>query len=126
MDPIDVNALCRDVATEKTKPPVDAFVPRLFNAGDYQQLWRSEPKRVRRVLDELMCGTSVDHGLELLSRLGVFDALFPEVSAMNEMGDEGSLHKDVWAHTKAVVKGVPAELDVRWGALMHDIGKVKT
>ncbi len=127
MDPIEIIELCRDAAVEKACPPDDAFVPnRLFAAGDYQQLWRTESKRVRQVLDEMMCGVAVDRGLELMRRLGVFDALFPEVSAMYGMGDEGGLHKDVWAHTKAVVRGVPPELDVRWGALMHDIGKVKT
>lgn len=127
MDPIEVIEVCRDAALEKACPPVEAFPQkRLFGAGDYQQLWLRDPKRVRRVLDEMMCGASVDRGLELLRWFGVFDALFPEVSAMYGMGDEGGLHKDVWAHTKAVVKGTPPELDVRWGALMHDIGKVQT
>ena len=124
MDPIEVIDLCR-LAAHKGAPK-DAFIPRVFNAGYYQDLWLREPKKVRVILDDLMCAPRVDEGLELLLRFDVLYALFPEVSAMKGMGDEGGLHKDVWNHTKAVVLGVPPELDLRWGALMHDIGKVKT
>lgn len=124
MDPIEVIDLCR-VAAHRGAPK-DAFIPRVFNAGYYQDLWKREPKKVRAILDDLLCAPHVDEGLELLLKFDVLYALFPEVSAMKGMGDEGGLHKDVWAHSKAVVMGVPPELDLRWGALMHDIGKVKT
>jgi len=46
--------------------------------------------------------------------------------AIKGMGDAKGLHKDVWAHTKAVVEGVPNKLELRWGALLHDIGKART
>lgn len=124
MDPIEVIDLCR-LAAHKGAPK-DVFIPRVFNAGYYQDLWTREAKRVRVILDDLMCAPRVDEGLELLLKFDVLYALFPEVSAMKGMGDEGGLHKDVWNHTKAVVMGVPPELDLRWGALMHDIGKVPT
>lgn len=124
MDPIEVIDLCRQAAHKGA--PKDAFIPRVFNAGYYQDLWKREAKKVRAILDDLMCAPRVDEGLELLLRFEVLYALFPEVSAMKGMGDEGGLHKDVWEHSKAVVMGVPPELDLRWGALMHDIGKVKT
>ncbi len=126
MDPIEVIELCRDAANDKASPPEGTFIPRPFSAGDYQHLWTSEPKRVRRLLDELLCGRNVTNGLELLLKFEVLPALFPEVSAMKDLGDAEGLHKDVWTHTKSVVAGVPAEVDMRWGALLHDIGKVKT
>lgn len=124
MDPIEVIDLCRQAAHKGA--PKDVFIPRVFSVGDYQDLWTREAKKVRAILDDLMCAPHVDEGLELLLRFNVLYALFPEVSAMKGMGDEGGLHKDVWEHSKAVVVGVPPELDLRWGALMHDIGKVKT
>lgn len=124
MDPIEVIDLCRTAAHKGA--PKDAFIPRVFNAGYYQDLWKREPKKVRALLDELLCAPRVGDGLELLLRFDVLYALFPELSDMKGMGDEGGLHKDVWEHTKAVVAGVPPEVDLRWGALMHDIGKVRT
>lgn len=126
MDPIEVIELCRDAANDSATAPEGIFIPHPFNTGDYQQLWLREPKRVRRLLDELLCGKNVGEGLELLLRFDVLPALFPEVSAMKDLGDAEGLHKDVWSHTKSVVSGVPAEVDMRWGALLHDIGKVKT
>jgi poly(A) polymerase len=39
---------------------------------------------------------------------------------------EGVRHKDVWEHTKRVVRQTPPRLDLRWAALLHDIGKVPT
>lgn len=126
MDPIEVIELCRNAAHDTMSAPEGTFIPRPFGVGDYQQLWLREPKRVRRLLDELLCGPRVSDGLELLLRFDVLHALFPEVSAMKSLGDAEGHHKDVWEHTKAVVSGVPAEVDMRWGALMHDIGKVQT
>jgi poly(A) polymerase len=41
-------------------------------------------------------------------------------------GDGEWRHKDVWKHTKQVVWQSVPRLEVRWGALLHDIGKPKT
>ena len=124
MDPIEILELCRRGAHEGA--PTDLFVPRLFSAGEFETLWRREPKKVRRLLDDLLCGPHPKDGLELLLKTGALHALFPELAAMKDLGDADGLHKDVWLHSLNVVAGVPPELDLRWGALMHDIGKVKT
>jgi poly(A) polymerase len=41
-------------------------------------------------------------------------------------GDGEWRHKDVWKHTKQVVRQAVPRLEIRWAALLHDIGKVKT
>ncbi len=41
-------------------------------------------------------------------------------------GDGEWRHKDVWKHTKQVVRQAVPRLEVRWAALLHDIGKVRT
>jgi poly(A) polymerase len=41
-------------------------------------------------------------------------------------GDGEWRHKDVWKHTKQVVRQSVPRLEVRWAALFHDIGKTKT
>ena len=54
-------------------------------------------------------------------------AVLPELEATVDFSQEaGRRHKDVWEHTKQVVRqSVPNPL-VRWAALLHDIGKVQT
>lgn len=118
--------LCREGALKGA--PADLFVPRTFSAGDYEAMWRNDPARVRRVLDELLCGPHPGDGLELLVKTGAAFALLPELESMRNLGDdpEAALHKDVWEHTKQVVSGVPATVELRWSALFHDIGKART
>ena len=83
------------------------------------------PERIRAALDELLLTARPDRGLETLARSGVLEALLPEVAALIGFG-EGIRHKDVWEHTKQVVRQSPARLLLRWSALLHDIGKVPT
>ena len=126
MDPIELLDLCREGAYRGA--PKDIVVPRLFTPGEFEALWRRDPARVRRLIDETLCGPFPGDGLELMLKSGVFYALMPELEAMKNLGDDpaSSLHKDVWEHTKQVVSGVPAQVELRWAALMHDIGKART
>jgi poly(A) polymerase len=81
---------------------------------------------VRSRLDRVMLGRYCEEGLDALLASGVLDALLPEVKAMVGFGDAEWRHKDVWKHTKQVVRQSVEKLDIRWAALFHDIGKVKT
>jgi poly(A) polymerase len=125
MDPIEIIELCRDAAQNHTTPSV-SYVPRLFSVGDYEALWSRNHKQVRKILDELLCAAHPGYGLDLMLRFGALEGLIPELVAIKGMGDAKGLHKDVWEHTKAVVDGVPNQLELRWGALFHDIGKART
>ena len=124
MDPVDVIDLCRKAAHEGA--PRDVFIPHVFSVGDYQELWLREPKKVREILDDLLCAEFPGDGLELLLKFNVIYALFPELAAIKDLGDADGLHKDVWTHTKNVVAGVPNQLELRWGSLLHDVGKART
>ena len=81
---------------------------------------------VRSEVDQLMLGRRPDLGLDALLELGFLDAWLPEISAMVGFGDGEFRHKDVWKHTKQVVWQSVPRIYVRWGALLHDIGKLKT
>ena len=81
---------------------------------------------VRVQLDRLLLGRNTQEGLDALLELGVLDAWLPEIHALVGFGDGEWRHKDVWRHTKQVVWQSVPRLSVRWGALLHDIGKVKT
>ena len=83
------------------------------------------PAAIRAALDGVLMAERPDRGLEVLVRSGVLAAVLPEASALVGFG-EGVRHKDVWAHTKQVVRQTPARLIVRWAGLLHDIGKVST
>jgi poly(A) polymerase len=126
MDPLEVLDLCKRGALEGA--PADIVVPHLFSQGEFEDMWKREPQRVRRLIDELLCGPHADDGLDLLLKSGALHALVPELVAIKDLGDDpmSSLHKDVWRHTTLVVMGVPANVELRWSALMHDIGKSRT
>ncbi|MEO0325352.1 MAG: HDIG domain-containing metalloprotein [Myxococcota bacterium] len=89
--------------------------------------WRAaDMQALRPDLDALMVSKNAEPALDALQRLGFFAACVPEVEAMVNLGDSEWRHKDVWKHTKQVVKQSVPRLEVRWGALLHDIGKPKT
>jgi poly(A) polymerase len=81
---------------------------------------------LREQLDRLMLGRHTQEGLDALLELGVLEVWLPEVYLLVGFGDGEWRHKDVWRHTKQVVWQSVPRLTVRWGALLHDIGKVKT
>jgi poly(A) polymerase len=83
--------------------------------------------RARNVLEDMVMGRDVDYALEWLNETGVLRGLFPELTAtINLLQENDRQHKDVWAHTKQVVKQTVRRPLVRWAALFHDIGKVPT
>jgi poly(A) polymerase len=82
---------------------------------------------VRAELERCLLGGEIDLALEWLREVGAIDLLLPELAATVDLAQEaGRRHKDVWQHTKQVVRQAPARPWVRWAALFHDIGKVPT
>ncbi|MFW5925116.1 MAG: HDIG domain-containing metalloprotein [Myxococcota bacterium] len=81
---------------------------------------------VRKHMDAVLVGKDVVDGLEALHATRVLDAWLPEVAAMVGFGDGEWRHKDVWRHTKLVCSQIIPRLELRWGALLHDIGKPRT
>ena len=72
-------------------------------------------------------GPALGAGLQWMHDAGVLGALLPELEATVDFSQEaGRRHKDVWEHTKQVVRQAVPRPIVRWAALLHDIGKVKT
>ena len=72
-------------------------------------------------------GRSLDLGLQWMHDSGVLAAVLPELEATVDFSQEaGRRHKDVWEHTKQVVRQSVPKPAVRWAALLHDIGKVPT
>ncbi len=81
---------------------------------------------VRDHMDRILVSKNAEEGLDALHHIRLLDAWIPEVAAMVGFGDGEWRHKDVWKHTKQVVRQAVPRLAIRWGALLHDIGKPKT
>jgi len=83
--------------------------------------------QLRHTLEKVILGKALGAGLQWMHDAGVLGAVLPELDATVDFSQEaGRRHKDVWEHTKQVVlQSVPSPI-VRWSALLHDIGKVRT
>lgn len=91
------------------------------------RLAAADKGRLRAALEHLLMGRDVDAALEWLRVTQILPVLFPELAATIDLVQEpGRQHKDVWAHTKQVVRQTVRRPLVRWAALLHDIGKVPT
>ncbi len=83
-----------------------------------------------RVTDELMKMLDAEQpsvGLNLLDEVGVLELVFPVMSKMKGVEQRKDYHhKDVFKHTLMVVDNiakVTEKLELRFAALVHDIGK---
>ncbi|TMK66881.1 MAG: CCA tRNA nucleotidyltransferase [Actinobacteria bacterium] len=83
-------------------------------------------ERIRDELSKLIVVTDPTAGLWFLCQTGLSDEFLPELNAMRLEQDPIHSHKDVLAHTIAVVRNTESRPRVRLAALFHDIGKPKT
>ncbi|HUS62349.1 MAG TPA: CCA tRNA nucleotidyltransferase [Acidimicrobiales bacterium] len=86
------------------------------------------PERIRDELDKLIVVEEPGPGLWFLVRTGLAGEFLPELPALGLEQDPIHRHKDVLAHTIAVVeRALPAsDRILRLSALFHDVGKPKT
>lgn len=90
-------------------------------------LANADPLLVRTGFEACLVGRDVDAALQWLHEIGAIQIILPELAATVDLAQEGGRrHKDVWEHTKAVVRQAVPRPVVRWAALLHDIGKVPT
>jgi poly(A) polymerase len=82
---------------------------------------------LRDEMTAILMGRGVHLALQWLYDAGVMQVILPELAAtVNFSQEAGRKHKDVWEHTKQVVRQSVPRPAVRWAALLHDIGKVPT
>jgi poly(A) polymerase len=81
----------------------------------------------REALSAMLVGHHVHLALQWLHDTGILAVWLPELEATVDFSQEaGRRHKDVWEHTKQVVRQSVPRVELRWAALLHDIGKVPT
>ncbi len=104
--------------------PQPGVTEAIAELGDRLDIVSAE--RIRDELDKLMVADDPAPGLWFLVDTGLADEFLPELPAMRLEQDPIHRHKDVLAHTIAVVAKTQPERIVRLAALFHDVGKPKT
>ena len=124
-EPLTILRLAHDIAQGDGVVPVDAVTRAC--AEEIGVLATVPPAEVLRGLEAVLLGRDVDVALQWLQEVGLLALYLPELEACVDLVQEaGRQHKDVWDHTKQVVRQAVRRPAVRWAALLHDIGKVPT
>jgi poly(A) polymerase len=129
-DPLRMLRAARFIAGYGLEPD-EALIAAVHQMRDRLSIVSAE--RVRDELDKLLVVAEPADGLWFLVETGLIDQFLPELPAMRLEQDPIHRHKDVLAHTIAVIGNV-APLDhegrpnriTRLAALFHDIGKPRT
>ena len=80
-----------------------------------------------RIFDELCKLLPLVTAQDLLVFAPILGQIIPELRATMGFDQHNTHHAyDIFTHTAYVVESVPADLALRWAALLHDIGKVDT
>lgn len=75
-------------------------------------------------LDKILMTTKPSVGLDFLMKNKLFSFMIPELAIQDGYDQNSPYHNmELWEHTLTVVDNVPAEINLRWAALLHDIGK---
>lgn len=94
--------------------------------GMHERLQIVSVERIKSELDLLLIGEHVGPALWGLVETGLAEEFIPELPALALEVDPVHHHKDVLAHTIAVVEKTSPRLELRLAALFHDIGKPAT
>jgi poly(A) polymerase len=122
-DPLRMMRAARFIASFELEP-VPELVRAVASMTDRLEIVSAE--RIRDELCKLVVVPDPSAGLWFLHDSGLADVFLPELPAMRLEQDPIHRHKDVLAHTIAVVAKSPPQLTVRLAALFHDVAKPKT
>lgn len=122
-DPLRMVRLARFTAVLDAEPDPDTERAAATMATEIDTV---SAERVRDELDKLLVGTRPARGVDLLVRTGLASRILPEVAALATCVDPRQRHKDVYAHTLAVLDGCDPDRTLRLAALFHDVGKPDT
>jgi len=122
-DPLRMLRAARFVTTLGFEPD-PALVAAIEHMHERLKIVSAE--RIRDELSKLLVADDPSSGLWLSARTGLADDFLPELNAMRLEQDPIHRHKDVLAHTIAVVGKTSPRLRIRLAALLHDVGKPRT
>ena len=122
-DPLRMLRAARFVAKLELEP-----APELVEAvrAGHGRLSIVSAERIRDELDKIMVLPVPSVALWFVVRTGLADEFLPELPGLALEQDPIHRHKDVLAHTLAVVDKTSPDRLLRLAALFHDVGKPKT
>ena len=90
------------------------------------KLNRTSKERIRDELVKILVSPKPVWGVNMLYSTGLINNIIPELRQLTGL-EQGRYHnKDAYEHTMDVLERVPAKMELRMAALLHDIGKPKT
>ena len=122
-DPLRMLRAARFIAGYGLKPDPE-LVAAATSMADRLSIVSAE--RIRDELSKLLVVDDPGPGLWFLAQTKLADEFLPELNSMQLEQDPIHRHKDVLAHTIAVVAKTQPRRIVRLSALLHDVGKPRT
>src|SRR5207253_934271 len=101
-------------------------------AAMHDRLQIVSAERIREEFTKLLLGRSPSAVLQLATEIGIAGEFIPELPLLRLEQDPIHRHKDVFAHTLAVLDNAialekeGADLVLRLAAILHDVGKPKS
>ena len=81
-------------------------------------------ERITLEFSKLLLGENVKNTLMLMKDTGVLELIIPEIKATYDFNQYNPHHTlDLFSHIVSVVEKVPTDTELRYAALLHDIGK---
>jgi poly(A) polymerase len=122
-DPLRMLRAARFMSAYDLEPDV-ALVDAVGRLHERLEIVSAE--RIRVELDKLLVSDDPARGLWFLVGTGLAAEFLPELPGLALEQDPIHRHKDVLAHTIAVVQKTSPDKVLRLAALLHDVGKPKT
>ncbi len=122
--PLAILKVAKNAAFHRMEAP-----PEVVKAGarDVERLLDVPAFAWRAEFERMLLNRNPDLGILFLEQTGALRFLLPELQLL--VGFEKSCqvhHKDIFAHTLAVVRQAKPSPAIRWAALLHDLGKYWT
>jgi len=75
-------------------------------------------------LDKILLSDNPTIGLDFLMHTRLMNFMLPEIALQLDYDQTNPHHSlTLWEHTKQVIEATPKDIELRWSALLHDIGK---
>ena len=122
-DPIRLIRLCRFAMKYDMEIPF-SLVKSMKKAA--KSLNRISKERIKDELNKILVLKSPSRAFRLFETVGILDVVIPELSKLVNLTQNKYHIDDAFRHTLKVLDGTPPDLEIRLGALFHDIGKAVT
>lgn len=102
---------------------IDQLTESMAKKWAYKILFVSRERWVQE-MDKLLVTEKPSAGLDFLARTRLLNYMIPELSIQVGYDQDSPYHElTLWEHTKSTVDLAPNDVNMRWAALLHDVGK---